>query len=654
MLSSLYKIKKSIPLSLLILSHCLNILSQKDDQLFIPRDIQAAYEKGTRSFDGVPGKNYFQNRVDYEIDVIVDPDSFLIKGKEKIIFYNQSGRDLRYLVIKTYHDVFRKGAVRARKIETDDAGIGMDIKKLSINSEAFDPKDPETYYGKTPTNFIVPCRTRKNEQSVIEIEWHTRIPKKTHERFGMVDSSSLFMGYWFPQLAVFDDINGWDIFDYNNLNEMYNEFGNFNVHISVPENYIIWATGVLQNPDEVLADEVLKRFIKSKKSSEPVRIITEKDLRKANPLTKKGWNTWSFSAENVNDFAFGMSDHHLWSASSVLNPDGFDIHLHTAWLESSENYNIIPGYFNWMIETMSDSIIGYPFPYSSMTIFNGLDGMEFPMIVNDTEMDSHGGTYFLSTHEVVHSYFPFLVGTNQRRHGWLDEGLVTMLGVDVHTRKLNEYNFRDTYLEWYPLIAGTQQDVPSIVNSVYLTDHIYQQHEYVRPTIAFWTLQDILGKEMFQNCLKEFISRWEYKHPTPYDLFFTFNDVSEENLNWFFQSWFVEFGYPDLGISGIVDENKSQMIEIKNIGGMPFPSELEIVTMEKGSIKIEIDARVWKNNNKSFLVPLPENIHPVKFVLNTENYPDSNLENNTFLPENLQSEKKTKNESSPLQLKIVR
>ena len=450
MLSILPRVKMIGILPALFLFHSLNSWSQDNEDLFIPRDIQAAYEKGSRSFDGTPGDNYFQNRVDYEIELKVFPDSGYIYGKENIIFHNQSGRDLRYIVLKTYMDVFRKGAIRGREIEPEDVGIGLDIRRLIVNSKNIDPQDPKSYYSRTTTNIVLPCMTPENDQSVIEIEWQSKIPKKTHERFGMIDSTSLFMAYFYPQVAVFDDINGWDIFDYNNLNEMYNEFGNFDVKITVPENFVVWATGNLLNPEKVLSDEIYKRYLKSKKSAEPVEIITEKDIKESVALTKKNWNTWHFKAEDVSDFAFGSSDHHLWSSSSLLTKEDFNIHLHTAWLPTSKNYGVLPGYFNWMIETMADSIIGYPFPYSSMTVFNGLDGMEFPMIVNDTEMDSHGGTYFLSTHEVVHSYFPFLVGINQRRHGWLDEGLVTMLGVEVHTQKINEYNFRDTYLEWYP------------------------------------------------------------------------------------------------------------------------------------------------------------------------------------------------------------
>ncbi len=622
------RIKYSVIILIFSLLNSPFLFSQVDD-LFIPRDIKDAYIRKTRSYDGNPGPEYFQNRVDYNIDASFDPITRNLQGSEVIIFHNNSKRNLRYIVIRNYLDVYKKGAIRGRTIDPIDAGNEVNILKIIINGEEIDLNDPNSIVDKSGTDIILACKTSSGSTSQIEISWSLKIPEKTHQRFGPVDESSYFIAYWFPQVAVFDDINGWDTFSFNNLNEMYTEFGNYTISLTVPENFIIWATGELQNPEEVLKPKYLKRFQQSKVSDEVIQIISYDDIINNKAITQKGNNTWIFKADQISDFAFGTSDHFLWDASQLTLNEGNKVHIHTAFLNSSENFHEVSEITPWVIKILSEEIVGYPFPFSTMTVFNGMDGMEFPMIVNDEEMENRAGTYFLTTHEVAHSYFPFLVGTNQKRHGWIDEGLITMLGVETHTLKEKEYNFRELYLEWYPLFAGTQEDLPSIVNSVYLPDIIFQQHEYARPSLAFWTLRDILGEDLFKSSLLEFIERWKFKHPTPYDLFFTFNDHCGENLNWFFQAWFLSFGYPDLGIHNAELINDEWIVEIQNIGGMPFPSKLEILFTDLQKQVIDIDGRSWKDS-KSHIVKIPANKDISGFVLITDNYPDCEEENNYF------------------------
>ena len=606
-------------------------LFSQDGGLYIPRDIKKAYTNRTRSYDGNPGPNYFQNRVDYKINAIVNPETRELHGKELVSFHNNSSRNLKYIVIRNYHDIFKKGAVRGRPIDSIDAGKEVSIKSILINGKALDLSDPNKIVDRTQTDLILRCITNSGMTSKIEIEWSLTLPEKTHQRFGPIDETSHFVAYWFPQIAVFDDINGWDTFDYNNLNEMYTEFGDYDVSISVPEKFIVWATGVLQNPKEVLSPKIFQRYNLSKNSEKVIKIITTEDLESQIKITQKANNDWIFKADNVSDFAFGLSDHFLWESSSMTLSNGKNVHIHAAFPDTSHNYHEVPEITPWVIKTLSDDILSYAFPFPSMTVFNGLDGMEFPMIVNDDEMSDRAGTYFITAHEVAHSYFPFLVGTNQKRHGWLDEGLTTMLGVETHTLKEKDYNFREIYVDYYPRIAGTQEDVPSIVNSVYLSDLLYQQHEYVRSSLGFWVLKDILGEDLFKSCLKEFIDRWKYKHPSPYDLFFTFNDFSGENLNWFFEPWFLSFAYPDLSIENAELTDNVWNIKIKNIGGMPFPAKLEILYSNNEKKIIEIDARNWKESD-TYSISIPENLQVKNFLLNTETYPDSDTSNNYFTP----------------------
>ncbi|MCF8381612.1 MAG: M1 family metallopeptidase [Bacteroidales bacterium] len=604
------------------------IFSQTDN-IFIPRDIKNAYIRGTRSYDGNPGPAYFQNQADYTIDASFDPYTRKLQGSEIITFHNNSTRNLKYIVIRNYLDVYKKGAIRGRAIDPVDAGNEVFLHNVVINGKTIDLGSPDEFVENQGTDIILNCKTNAGSSSQIEISWSLKIPEKTHERLGPIDETSYFIAYWFPQISVFDDINGWDNFSFNNLSEMYTEFGNYRVSLSVPENFIVWATGELQNPEEVLETEYLEKFQRSKESEEIIHIVTNEDLINNKVICKPGKNTWVFQADTISDFAFGTSDHYLWDASQIVLNEDKKVHVQSAFLNSSLHFHEVSKITPWVIKTLSEEVVGYPFPFSTMTVFNGLDGMEYPMIVNDAEMEDRAGTYFITAHEVAHSYFPFLVGTNQKRHGWMDEGLTTLLGVETHTKVEKDFNFRKIYLEWYPYFAGTQEDIPSIVNSVYLPDIVFQQHEYVRSSLAFWILKDILGEELFYSSIREFIKRWKFKHPTPYDLFFTFNDHCKEDLNWFFEAWFLSFGYPDLGIVSADIVDNEWIIEISNIGGMPFPSKLEILFSDLQTQTIPVDARGWRNSKTQF-IKIPVNKDISEFVLITDGYPDCELENNYF------------------------
>lgn len=618
--------KLFIILSLIIGQGIYSLSYSQYDDIFIPRDILQAYEKQTRSWDGNPGEAYFRNQVDYEIDAEFNPETRVLEGNAIITFHNNSPEDLQYILLRNYPEVFQAGAVRGRPVEPEDTGLGTDLTYLKINGIKVDLDDPDSYLYSSLTNRVFRCLTPDNDSSRIEVKWTTTLPNVTHDRYGRIGPESFFIAYWFPQVAMYDDINGWDFFDWNNLSEMYNEYGNYDVKIKVPDNYIVLATGILQNPEEILAKKILNRYEKSKISEKPVEIITKKDLRKENRITRKQKTAWHYSAKNVNDFAFGVSKEHLWTASS-LNINDKNVHIHTTRLPDSKNFREVPEITPWTVKQLSEDLPGIPFPYSSMTVFNGKSGMEFPMICNNREYESVEGTYFLTVHEVAHTYLPFMVGVNQKRHGWIDEGLITLMGVEIHSEKVNDFNFRDIYLRYYPSVAGTQRDVPPMVNSVFLPNVLFQEHEYMRPSLAFWTLRDILGKDLFKKCLQEFIKRWEAKHPTPYDLFFTFNDVSGENFNWFFQPWFIDFAWPDIAIEQATISGKYIEIKLNNQGGMPFPAELEIFYSEGENETYPVDARVW-SESENYILKLVTNKTPVKCVLQTDNYPDTDAGNN--------------------------
>ena len=595
-------------------------------ELFIPRDIQKAYDAGTRSKDGKPGKHYFQNQVDYTIEAEFDPVTRILKGKESIIYNNNSKYNLRYLVIRLYQNIFKEGGIRGREVNPADEHKGVRITEITIKGKKCNFESEHCALRESQTNVILPFNCPSKSDAEIEIKWEFTMPAFPYDRFGGYNENTFFMGYWFPQISVFDDINGWDLFDYNSVAEFYNEYGNFDVKIKVPENQIVWATGSLQNAQEVLQKEYFDRFTKASNSNEIIKVISPEDRSNSAKITFPGTNTWHFKAENVNDFAFGTSSSYLWDASSSKTKTGKDILVQAAYSPEFETFDKVVEISKWSITELENSLPGREFPYPSMTSFNGIGGMEYPMIINDHD-GSLVETIFVTSHEIAHTYFPFLVGTNQRRHGWFDEGMITMMGMEVHFTRDSTMNLRKTYNEFYPTVAGSQQDIPQTVNSIMIPESIYQLHEYVRPSLAFWTLRDIMGAELFNKCLLEFISRWEGKHPTPWDFFYTVNNVSGEDYSWFFEPWFNKNAYPDLSVSSAKFEDEILEINIENTGGMPFPARV-LIQYKDGSHDVKIlDGTQWRKS-KVHTITFKTAKKPLNVRLDTSGYPDSEESNN--------------------------
>jgi len=605
----------------------LGVYSQSG-KLFVPLEIINAYEKGTRSPDGSPGKNYFQNRADYNIDVEFIPAGKLVKARGEIIYHNNSPIHLKYIVLRLHQNVFIKGGIRGRKVDPQDLHNGIILKYIEINGKKY---EQDSHVLETQTNVVFPLNLDSCKKTRIYIEWEFTMPSKTTNRFGCYDDSSCFIAYWYPQVSVYDDIFGWDLTDYTGVAEFYNCYGDFNVNIRVPQDYIVWATGELKNPENVLNDTFLDKYNEAKISDKIVHIIEKKDLKKKSGITKKGRNVWKYEATNVNDFAFGISNNYLWDATSVeiSYPDGNRrVFIESAYHPSSKNFKQVAEISAWSVKDFSLDLPGIPYPYPKLAAFNGKEGMEFPMIMNNGESD-YKGTLFVTTHEIGHSYFPFLVGTNQRRHGWMDEGLITVIAQEQHLKRETSYNFRNFYLQQYPVIAGTQEDVPPIVNSTYISDDIFQIHEYMRPSLAFWTLRDILGVEVFKQCIAEFIMIWEGKLPTPWDMFNVFERIAGIPLDWFFSPWFCEYAYPDLEITEIVTGENHSEVTIRNTGGMPFPASLKII-MQDGSEEMHpLPAESWMHTSE-FTFRSQQNTYIFKAELITEGYPDLNLSNNVW------------------------
>ncbi|MFT4031408.1 MAG: M1 family metallopeptidase [Siphonobacter sp.] len=608
--------------------------NQTIQNLPVPLEIQKAYDAQTRSTDGRPGSRYWQNHSDYTIQVELDPATRKLTGSEKVIYTNQSPTNIQALVVRLYPDIFKKDAVRDED-NIDPADInddGVDVEKVTINGTVAKVE-------RKGTNAFVrlPQSLKSGESVTLEINWNYLIPAKTHIREGTYFSSSFMVAYWYPQIAVFDDIDGWDRMDYTGQKEFYNDFNNYDVSITVPASHLIWATGVWQNPEKILTSEFLDRYKTSQTSDEIVKIVTREDrLNGGITVAKSGKHTYNFKAEYVPDFVFAASDTYLWDASSALvdAKTGRRSGVAAVYHPGSQDFYEVCRYAKQCLEYFSSYLPGVPYPYPNETVFNGSGGMEFPMFVNDGSYPPAFAAE-VTAHEIAHTYFPFYMGINERKYAWMDEGwaqtLPNWLEFDIKgmSKKFMPQQTNAQYLESF---AGKEQEQPMMVPTNLLVGNAYSWATYFRPAQAYTFLRDMLGQDKFKAALQEYMARWHGKHPIPFDFFFSFNNALKENLSWYWIPWFFEKGYPDLAIGEVTTKKGKTKIRVDQKGSLPVPVKLIFTYTDDTTEEINETARVWQSGAKSIELS-PKTEKPIKKItLSGISIPDVNRQNNTWEP----------------------
>ncbi len=619
--------------SLIFLLFLFQNAQAQQNNLTIPLNIQKAIDNGTRTLDGKPGPKYWQNKSDYNIKAWFNPRTREITGEEKIVYYNESPDTLKQIYIRLYHDLFRKGNIRVSEVNPADVDNGVDVKMLKIDGKDFKTDGSDKKISRSGTNLIVNLEKPIAPKSKAEVEtnWDFLIPKETRIRMGMYDSTSFFISYWYPQLAVYDDIDGWDTQSYTGLTEMYNDFNNYDVEITVPKNFLLWATGVLQNGQEIFPTQIFEKYEKALSSDSIIRIVTAKDYESGPVTLDKDNITYKYKADYVPDFCFATSNHYLWDGSSLTvdKNSGRKTFIAAAYNPGSKDFYGVAEIARKAIESFSTHIPGWPFPYPRMTVFNGEGGMEYPMMVNDSSEPEFWITVHLTSHEISHTYFPFFMGINERKYAWMDEGMATMLPFDFQTWNAPGYDPRSRNAESYSDFAGREEDVPPMVLSYNLMNPAYRTASYRRPGAAYEFLRQLLGDDLFTKCMHEYMRRWNGKHPVPFDFFFTFNQTAGQILDWYFKPWFFETKYPDLALAAKQQNGDSIYVSVSNIGGIPEPVQLKVY-YDDGSSEIVFDknASVWKDGKTVIGSKISLKKKIKKIELGNTQIPDVNKKNN--------------------------
>jgi hypothetical protein len=396
----------------------------------------------------------------------------------------------------------------------------------------------------------------------------------------------------------------------------------------------VWATGNCLNYEENFAKNILEKIKTASTSDKIIHVIDSVEYIKDDVLKKEATGVWKYSANNVTDFAFALSDHYLWDVSSVLvdSSTGRRSLAEAAYNKIHKDYFEVAEQAHQSVDYMSHFYPKYPFPFDHITVFDGTDQMEYPMMVNDNPTESRKDAVQLTSHEIFHSYFPFYMGINETQYAWMDEGWAT-IGESVISPKMGEPEEEGIFSKTrYEKISGSDEDVPLITNTKLYQDAAYLSNSYGKAGICYFVLQDLLGDKLYFKALHQYMNDWNGKHPVPYDFFNSINNASGKNLNWFWDQWFFGWAYPDLSIKKVDKFGNDIKIIIENKGGLPLPVYLNISLKDGKKSIAKYTAGVWENGEKEKTFIIQNSFQSIsKIELGNEFIPDKYKEDNRWI-----------------------
>jgi hypothetical protein len=568
--------------------------------LFMPQNIQKAYTNETRSMDGKPGKNYWQNTGRYNINVSVAPPSKAVEGNETITYINNSPKPISSIVVKLILNIHSPGAARQGAASAEYLTTGIHIDQFMENGKEAKLRDAR---GRTWMQVPLAKPVPAGDSVQLSFKWHYDVSEESG-REGKLDSTSFFLAYFYPRVAVMDDVHGWDKMNFTDAQEFYNDFNDYNVSVTVPKNFLVWGTGDLLNAAEVLQPAYLDKFNKSFTSDEVINVVTQKDLDAKNITTQNATNTWRWKATSISDMAYCISDRYVWDAASVLvdKKTGRRSGCQAAFLDKSANFHNQVKHIQHSLEWYSNNWPGVAYPFPKSTIVEGFADMEYPMMANDSRQSDDIMQRFIAEHEVGHSYFPFYMGINEHRYGFMDEGWTTafenLIGqADLGKEKANTF-FKQFRVNGWALRPGDETQIPIITPVNILSGEAMGHNEYGKPALAYLALKDMLGDDVFKKALHGFMDRWHGKHPIPWDMFNSFSNLSGKDLNWYFSNWFMSTNYMDIAVANVAASKTGYTLGIKNIGGFAVPADVQIEYTDGTKDTLHQTAGIWEKNQQ--------------------------------------------------------
>ncbi len=609
------------------------------ERIFVPVQVSNALQIGTRDSSGAPGAAYWQQRSDYAIEVAIEPSTRFLTGRETLRYTNNSPDTLQVLVFRLYQNLFKEGAKRIDDVP-NTGGLTLDSLVVGGRVLEVDEADSsDTILDGTLLAARLAEPLRPGETGEIRAAWRFTIPPDANERMGTVDSTSFFVAQWYPQIAIYDDLNGWDSQQYVGPGEFYDEYGSFDVSITVPAGFGVWATGVLQNPQQTWSAPVRERAGRAAASDAVVHVLAEDDFGPGKATLGKAGErlTWRFQAPDVRDFAFAVGDHYLWDMTGArVTKDGpRSVAASAVYRSNAPGFGDVAGFARTSLETFSTTYPGIPYPYPSMTVVEGgSGGMEYPMIVIDAAVPDRNRTLEVTAHEVGHTYFPMLVGSNETVYGWQDEGLNTFITLWPQEAMDYQPQAREEVATEVAFFAGQELEMPIMTpaNTFFIEGPWYDLAAYEKPAAALLVLRDALTPAVFDRALREYALRWTNKHPSPWDFFNTIEDVAGQDLDWFWSGWFFGRGALDQGIASVESSQGTVKVVVENHGMLDAPVEVEVENERGETMRGRLPGEAWSCGTRQTVeVPLAGRVTAV--TLNPGRpFPDSDPGDNRWTP----------------------
>jgi hypothetical protein len=586
--------------------------------VFRPLDVPSPGEFRTAA--GAPNASYWQQDVSYEIKVALDPEAHRITGSEKVTYTNNSPDSLSSIWLQLDQNLFRpesRGAERAARMEEEAGDVrfqgmfeggGYDIERVAVIRDEVPLEVPFEIDGTMMEIHLDRPVQPVGGELEIEVDFAFTIPESGADRMGRlkVKKGTVYeLAQWYPRVFVYDDVNGWNALPYLGQGEFYLEFGDFDVEITVPRDFIVAATGELQNPEEVLTADQLQRLELAGRSAATVPIVEKGHVGKEEyrPIGT-GPLTWKFHAKDVRDFAWAGSKAFIWDAGSWDGILAMSFYPEEG-LGAGGRGPPIPGWemsTEYVLHALEFYSQWYRYPYPvAINVAGTALGMEYPMIVF-CSVEARGlGLFLVTDHEIAHTWFPMVVGSDERRYAWMDEGFNTFM----NHYSLTDYGGTDAW----PADPVLPRNSARLTRSEDLAKPIMTAPDdlsesqlgflgYTKPGMVLYLLREyVLGPAVFDAGFTTYIERWAYKHPQPADFFRTMEDVSGEDLNWYWNSWLYGNGYLDQAVTNVARQDGNSTVTIRNRGDAVMPMEVRFVFRDGTDECRRLPVDIWRDGD---------------------------------------------------------
>ena len=612
-----------------------------------PGAYERAITNGTRSLTGSPGPRYWQQSAEYRLFARLEPAAKRLRGRAEIRYHNQSPDTLEELYLHLTQNVHAEGATRIESMEVT-GGVHLDFLAAD-GTQLFESGDPDAPgYATQGTLLRVSLIDPLPPAGEVELEvhWWFDVPQQgTGSRMGWSGDDLFYLAYWYPQLAVYDDVVGWHLDPFLGGAEFYTGFARYDMEIEAPQGWVMRGTGEHLNPLEVFPEAIIERLEAAEASDSVIHVLEESDFGagRATRRSSDGWLVWRFHADTVRDVAFSATRASLWDAvrTPVGDRDGNGepdyARIEALYRPSAPVWAQTARYARHSIDFHS-RFTGFPYPWPHMTAVEGGGiiggGMEFPMLtlIGDYNTRGDSALYYVTAHELAHMWVPMIVGIDERRRAWMDEGMTTFLEnqarVEFFPGNPSDSLEQETYLELAR--SGLEGEM------MRWTDYQYPGAggvaSYSKPASVLVALRGLLGEETFMRGYRTFIAEWAFRHPKPWDFFQTFERVAGEDLDWFWRSWYYETWTLDQAIADVSRSENGVRILVEDRGDVPMPTRLLVVRIDGSETRREIPVSHWLSGERSAEVLLPAGLPVVRVEIDPERaFPDVNRANNVWV-----------------------